>query len=158
MSDEEFERAYRFFIRYYREHSLENTNLYPGIDDALRKLKREGNTLAVLTNKPVKISRDILAGLKVADYFARVYGGDSFPAKKPDAIGIETIMKETGHTREWTTMIGDSSVDTKTARAAGVRACGVTWGFKPESLNDPPVDVLASEVPQLPEVLRLAER
>lgn len=153
--DSEFQTAYEFFIRYYRAHSLENTRLYPGIAEALDALKQAGNTLAVLTNKPVKISRDILVGLGVEHMFVRVYGGDSFPTKKPDPLGIETLMKERGSAREWTTMIGDTSVDIRTAKAAGVRACGVLWGFKPETLNDPPADVLASDARQLPELLRL---
>ena len=110
--------------------------------------------MAVLTNKPVKISRDILAGLQAGQYFSHIYGGDSFQAKKPDPVGIETILKETGCNRESTTMIGDSSVDTQTARAAGVRACGVAWGFKPESLTDPPVDVLAHNTRELLDLLR----
>lgn len=152
-AEEEFEAAYKFFIRYYRDHSLENTRLYDGIEDVLRTLRQSGGTLAVLTNKPVKISRDILDGLRVADYFARVYGGDSFPVKKPDPIGIETILKETSFPPESATMIGDTSVDTMTARAAGVRSCGVAWGFKPATLNDPPVDILACDVRRLPELL-----
>jgi phosphoglycolate phosphatase len=151
----EFQVAYDFFIRHYRAHSLENTRLYPGISEALDTLKRAGNTLAVLTNKPVKISRDILAGLKVEDLFVRVYGGDSFPVKKPDPIGIETLMHDTGAARESTIMIGDTSVDIRTAKAACVRACGVLWGFKPETLNDPPADLLARDASELPELLRL---
>jgi phosphoglycolate phosphatase len=154
LADLEFQAAYDFFIRYYRAHSLENTRLYAGISDALDALKAAGNTLAVLTNKPVKISRDILAGLGVADRFVHIYGGDSFPAKKPDPVGIETLLNDTSYPRRSTTMIGDTSVDIKTARAARVRACGVTWGFKPESLNDPPPDMLASDARQLPELLR----
>lgn len=157
-TDEEFEAAYKFFIRYYRNHSLENTRLYDGMEDVLRTLWQRGSTLAILTNKPVKISRDILQGLQVAGYFVQVYGGDSFPTKKPDPIGIETIMKETSFEPASTTMIGDTSVDTKTARAAGVRACGVAWGFKPATLNDPPVDILARDVRHLPELLLGEER
>jgi phosphoglycolate phosphatase len=156
--DWEFPTAYDFFIRYYRAHSLENTRLYPGISEALDALKQNGNTLAVLTNKPVKISRDILAGLNVAGKFFQIYGGDSFPAKKPDPVGIKTLMNETGCSREETTMIGDTSVDIKTARAAGVRACGVWWGFKPESLHDPLPDVFASDARELPQLLQPARR
>ncbi|HXE11452.1 MAG TPA: HAD hydrolase-like protein [Bryobacteraceae bacterium] len=157
-TEDEIEAAYKFFIRYYRDHSLENTHLYDGIEDVLHALQQSGSTLAVLTNKPVKISRDILNGLHVGGYFAQVYGGDSFSAKKPDPVGIETIMKETSFQPEATTMIGDTNVDTKTARAAGVRACGVTWGFKPATLNDPPVDILARDVRHLPELLLEEER
>lgn len=157
-SEEEFDAAYAFFIRYYREHSLENTDFYPGIREALDELRRAENVLAILTNKPVKISRDILAGLDAADYFFRVYGGDSFPSKKPDPVGIEALLREANVARESTVMIGDSNVDISTARNAGVRAVGVSWGFKPESLNDPPADSIVHDSAQLAECLRLAPR
>lgn len=153
-SDAEFDAAYSFFIRYYRAHSLEHTNLYSGIREALDELHSPDTRLAVLTNKPVKISYDILDGLNVARYFFRVYGGDSFPSKKPDPVGIETLMREANAERESTVMIGDSSVDIATAKNAGVRSVGVSWGFKPESLNDPPADVIVHERPQLVESLR----
>jgi phosphoglycolate phosphatase len=155
-SDAEFDAAYSFFIRYYRAHSLEHTDLYPGIRDALEELRNPDTVLAVLTNKPVKISYDILAGLNLADYFFRVYGGDSFPSKKPDPVGIETLVREANVERESAIMIGDSSVDIATAKNAGVRSVGVSWGFKPESLNDPPADVIIHERRQLVESLRAA--
>jgi phosphoglycolate phosphatase len=148
-SDAEFDAAYAFFIRYYREHSLEHTDLYPGIRQALDELQGGDNVLAVLTNKPVKISYDILAGLNAAGYFFRVYGGDSFPSKKPDPVGIETLLRESNVDRAAAVMIGDSSVDIATAKNAGVRSVGVSWGFKPESLNDPAADVIIHETGQL---------
>lgn len=148
-SDAEFDAAYAFFIRYYREHSLEHTDFYPGIREALDELRAADNVLAVLTNKPVKISYDILAGLNAADYFFRVYGGDSFPSKKPDPVGIETLLREANIDRAAAVMIGDSSVDIATAKNAGVRSVGVSWGFKPESLNDPQADVIIDDSGQL---------
>jgi phosphoglycolate phosphatase len=157
-NDAEFDAAYAFFIRYYRAHSLENTDLYPGIRQALDELRGPENILAVLTNKPAKISYDILAGLKVADYFFRVYGGDSFPSKKPDPVGIETLLREANVQRESVVMIGDSSVDISTAKNAGVRALGVSWGLKPESLNDPPADLIIHERRQLVESLRVVRQ
>ncbi len=153
VSEDELKTAYKFFIQYYRSHSLENTRLYPGMAEALEELNSRGNTLTVLTNKPVKISRDILAGLKVNHLFFRIYGGESFPAKKPDPVGIDTLLWETRQERENTTMIGDSSVDIRTARNARVRACGVSWGFKPETLNDPPADVIVHQVNELADAL-----
>lgn len=158
LSDAEFNAAYSFFIRYYRDHSLEHTDLYPGIRDALDELRSPDTVLAVLTNKPVKISYDILAGLNLAEYFFRVYGGDSFPSKKPDPVGIHTLVREANVERESAVMIGDSSVDIATAKNAGVRSVGVSWGFKPESLNDPPADVIIHEQSQLVESLRAARQ
>jgi phosphoglycolate phosphatase len=121
-------------------------------------LRGPENILAVLTNKPAKISCDILTGLQVADYFFRVYGGDSFPSKKPDPVGIETLLREANVQRESVVMIGDSSVDISTARNAGVRALGVSWGLKPESLNDPPADLIIHERRQLVESLRVVRQ
>jgi phosphoglycolate phosphatase len=151
--EDEFETAYRYFIQYYREHALDHTDLYPGMRDAIQQLHDRGNTLAVLTNKPAAISEHILNGLKVASLFFRIYGGDSFQTKKPDPTGVLMLIKEAGAARGRTTVIGDSSVDIRTAKAAAVRSCGVTWGFKPESLYEPPADLLAKDPGELVELL-----
>jgi phosphoglycolate phosphatase len=153
VSDDEFNTGYEFFIRYYRKHALEHTRLYPGIAEALQLLKERGHTLAVLTNKPVKISRDVLAGLKVAGHFHEIYGGDSFESKKPDPVGIQTLIYETTIAPDQTTMIGDTDVDIRTARNAGVHACGVMWGFKPETLQDPKPDLLIDTTAELADAL-----
>ena len=50
-------------------------------------------------------------------------------------------------------MIGDSSVDIRTARNAGVRSCGVTYGFQPESLKHDPPDVLAGSMEEITDIL-----
>ncbi|MGH9584520.1 MAG: HAD family hydrolase, partial [Bryobacteraceae bacterium] len=55
---------------------------------------------------------------------------------------ITTLMTELGTLREQTLMIGDSSVDVRTARNAGVRSCGVAWGFQPGSFEADPPDLL----------------
>ncbi len=141
--DADVERALAFFLDFYREHKLDYTTLYPGTREALGLLRAAGIPLAVLTNKPVNISRAIVDGLGLHDHFLRVYGGNSFPnRKKPDPIGIHSLMEETGAAPRRTLMVGDSSVDIVTARNAGVLACGVTYGFQPETLADPQPDVL----------------
>ena len=145
-TEPQVQEALEFFLEYYREHALDFTTLYPGVRESLIRLHRAGKRLAVLTNKPVKISRSIIEGLGVGDLFFRVYGGNSFEFKKPDPIGVVKLMEETGIGRERTAMIGDSSVDILTARNAGVRACGVTYGFQPESLADPAPDILVDRM------------
>jgi phosphoglycolate phosphatase len=105
--------------------------------------------MAVLTNKPVRMSRMIVEGLEVGPYFFRVYGGNSFDFKKPHPIGIETLMREAGCDRLRTLMVGDSSVDVETARNAEVKCCGVTWGFQPETLCDPAPDLMVDRMEQL---------
>ncbi len=148
-SDDEVTRALDFFLKFYRKHSLEHTRLYPGIEQAIGQLAADGHTLAVLTNKPQKISADILRALKVADKFQRVLGGDSLPVKKPDPAGIVLLLQELGNSATETAMIGDSAVDVQTARNAGVAAWGVTWGFQPESFRAHPPDVLLESAADL---------
>jgi len=45
-------------------------------------------------------------------------------------------------------MVGDSGVDVNTAINAGVRSCGVTYGFQPETLKEPKPDVLVDRMEQ----------
>ena len=144
-----FAKAYAFFLQYYREHKLDFTCAYEGVIDALKALHQlhdapEGprRTMAVLTNKPVRPARGICEGLGLADYFLHIYGGDSFPVKKPDPLGLRSLMEETGASPEQTVMIGDSQVDVETARNAGAWSLGCSFGFGPQTLTKTPPDVL----------------
>jgi phosphoglycolate phosphatase len=136
------EQALAFFLRYYRTHALEHTRFYPGIKEALQELSERGHALSVLTNKPVRISRDILSALGVGPLFLRVYGGDSFTAKKPDPIGVTTLISDANTQEANAVVVGDSGVDVQTARNAGVRSIGVAWGFQPEAFEVFPPDMV----------------
>jgi phosphoglycolate phosphatase len=142
-------RTYAFFIQYYREHKLDFTYAYDGVVEALAALKQLHNgpsaatrAMAVLTNKPVRPARGICEGLGMADYFIHIYGGDSFPVKKPDPLGLRTLMEEAGAAPEETAMIGDSKVDVQTARNAGAWAVGCAFGFGPQNLMEVPPDIV----------------
>ena len=148
-TEPEVQEALEFFLEYYREHYLDYTTLYPGVREALDRLRAAGKRMAVLTNKPVRISRAILEGLGVAGHFFQIYGGNSFDLKKPDPVGVSALMKETGIPADRCLMIGDSSVDIQTARNAGIASCGVTYGFQPETLADPAPDRLVDRMEEL---------
>jgi phosphoglycolate phosphatase len=136
------------FLDCYRARMLDTTRLYPGVAETLDALA--GHTLAVLTNKPGDLSRAIVDGLGVGGRFARVYGsGDGLP-RKPDPTGLATIIAETGSSPAATLMVGDSAVDVRTGRAAGVLTVGVTYGLAPESLRETPPDILLDDVRALP--------
>lgn len=147
--EEQVQQALQFFLAYYREHMLDYTTLYPGVRDVVDRFRAAGVLMAVLTNKPVRISQAIVDGLGLRDHFQRVYGGNSFADKKPHPVGIETILSELGVERESAMMVGDSDVDILTARNAGVRSCGVTFGFKPESLREVAPDHLIDRMEEL---------
>jgi len=137
-------KGLEYFLSYYREHKLDHTRLYDGIPQALESLQGANGSrrvMSVLTNKPVNPSRAIVEALGIAERFVSVYGGNSFETKKPDPLGINTILAETGVRPEEAVMIGDSAVDILTGRAAGTWTCGVTYGFAPHTLVETPGDI-----------------
>ena len=110
--------------------------------------------MAVLTNKPFKISREILDGLGVGPHFFQVYGGNSFEQKKPDPVGIHALVGEAGINPGEAMMVGDSSVDIQTGRNAGIVTVGCTWGFQPESLLTDPPDHVIENMSELAKIVR----
>jgi phosphoglycolate phosphatase len=152
-ADREFlQQALNYFLQHYREHKLDNTCAYAGVAAALRQIAGYNGgvrKLAVLTNKPVRVSRDILTGLGLMKNFFQVYGGNSFETKKPDPLGANTLMREAGVDAEEAVMVGDSQVDILTARNAGLWSVGVTYGFAPRSLEQVVPDVLVDSAAEL---------
>ena len=114
---------------HYRAHCLDRTRPFPGIPELLT---RSGRRLAVHTNKPGSLARQILAGLGLLQRFAIVTGGDEAP-RKPDPGGTLEIMRRLGARPADTVFIGDSPTDVRTARAAGIRLVGVSWGFRSQA-------------------------
>jgi phosphoglycolate phosphatase len=160
VDEELFNKTYAFFLQYYREHKLDFTYAYEGVIEALKALEDlhdhpagPARTMAVLTNKPVRPARGICEGLGLANYFLHIYGGDSFPAKKPDPLGLRSLMEETGARPEETVMIGDSAVDVQTARNAGAWALGCAFGFGPQNLLETPPDVVVDSALEWTEAL-----
>jgi len=138
------------YLECYAARLLESTRLYPGVPEALDALA--GPALAVLTNKPGDMSRAILEGLGVSARFARVWGAGDVAARKPDPAGLLDLMADLGVPATGTWMVGDSATDVATARAAGVRVAGVTWGFHPGALRASRPDRLLDDPGQLVEL------
>jgi phosphoglycolate phosphatase-like HAD superfamily hydrolase len=86
----------------------------------------------VLSNKPSAMSKKIVEGLGISKHFAAVYGGDSFPVRKPDPECWK--LATAGASKP--VMIGDSGTDVQTAKNGGATAIAVTYGyFKPGELD-----------------------
>ncbi|MGH9513705.1 MAG: HAD family hydrolase [Terriglobales bacterium] len=155
-SDEKFfNQGLDFFLSYYREHKLDHTTVYHGITDSLHRIQGSNGSprrMAVLSNKPVAPSRAIVKALGLDEFFIRVYGGNSFSTKKPDPLGVNTLLKETGHSAEASIIVGDSSIDIVTGRNAGIWTCGVTYGFAPQTLSIEPPDVMIDRADELAEL------
>jgi phosphoglycolate phosphatase len=148
-ADEEQRRiALEVFLAHYEDHKLELTRPYPGVMEGLRYLA--DYPMAVLTNKPTKVSVEILEELNLARFFfGAVYGGDSFEKKKPDPNGALAILKALGAAPGESAMVGDSDVDMQTARSAGMLAVGVTYGFGQHDREKQAADVYVDSLVEL---------
>jgi phosphoglycolate phosphatase len=118
------------FLAIYNRGLLNYTRPYPGMADVLTVLGARA-TLAVLTNKPLGATRQILDGLDLARFFnpALVLGGDGPRPRKPDPAGLRHLMAAAGADSASTLLVGDSLVDWNTARQAPASVCMARYGF-----------------------------
>jgi phosphoglycolate phosphatase len=157
--DEAFvQSALEYFLQHYREHKLDNTYVYPGVMETLKVIRERSQLqMAVLTNKPINPSRGICDGLELSGFMSQIYGGNSFPTKKPDPHGARVLLEEHGVKPTEAIMIGDSQNDVLTANNSGMFSIGVTYGFSPESLKIHPPDALIDHPGELLEILGLSD-
>jgi phosphoglycolate phosphatase len=156
VADEVVRRGLQFFLSYYREHKLDHTTVYAGVKEALASVQRTRHgiprRMAVLSNKPVVPSRAIVEALGLGAFFTQIYGGNSFPTKKPDPEGARKLLEENGVRPEEAVTVGDSHVDVETGQNAGLWTVGVSYGFAPHTLQENPPDVLVDTPHELAEV------
>jgi phosphoglycolate phosphatase len=125
MHEERYEEAASIWREEYGARLLDKTKLYDGIANLLQKAPE---LRAVLTNKPGGFAREICRGLNIFDRFVQIVGGDERP-RKPSPDGLLRLCSEAGVRPDEALLVGDSSVDVATGKAAGVKTCGVTWGI-----------------------------
>lgn len=118
------------FMRHYEADATSLTTAFPGAAAALQVLRTAGIPLAVCTNKPARITADILGSLGLTQYFTRVIGGDSLPFRKPDPRVLLTLVEAVAATAERSLLVGDSEVDAATAHAAGVPFVLMKHGYR----------------------------
>jgi phosphoglycolate phosphatase len=146
-TEEERQRALQFFLSYYEMHKMDTTCAYPGVAETLEKLA--DMPMAVLTNKPVRISVRILDAMGLSKYFRAIYGGNSFETKKPNPLGARTILRELRAEPQEALLVGDSEVDVQTARNAGTLAAAVNYGFGVHDRSAFPADIYVDRFSEL---------
>lgn len=149
---DKFDDAFAIFMEHYGSHCIDNTFLYQGVDETLPKLA-QNYLLAVLTNKSVKFSLNILQALEVETYFKQVLGGDSFYTKKPDPEGIFYLADK------WSidpvsemVMVGDHATDIEVGQRAGCKTVFIEGGIGEKRMLSP--DFVIQSMDELPDLLR----
>ena len=105
------------------------TQLYPGEDEALTRLKAAGVKLAVLSNKPQDATSAVY-NAKLSKYGFDVVLGQGRFALKPSPEGTEYIISSLGLKKEECLFTGDGETDVRTAQNAGLPCISVLWGFR----------------------------
>jgi phosphoglycolate phosphatase len=138
------------FITYYSAHVADRSRPFPGLVDALDALAAGGHRFAVCTNKLEGLSVLLLEKLALADRFETICGQDTFGIQKPDPEILRRTISAAGGTAEHAIMIGDSSTDICTARAAGVPVIAVDFGYTDRPVSEFGPDLIISHFAQLP--------
>jgi phosphoglycolate phosphatase len=148
------EHALAEFSRDYGAHFAEASRAFPGIPGFMRARVAEGWRLAVCTNKPAAVARELLQALELMPMLCAIGGGDSFPVRKPDPAHLLATLRLAGGEPAAAVMVGDHSNDVLAAHRAGVKAVFVTWGYGPIGMAAG-ADAIAHD---LPDVLTAIER
>lgn len=141
------------FSERYTKHSADKTHAYDGMPQALSRLKAAGVRMAVLTNKPHEA-----AGPVVERYYPGVFDAvqGALPGVplKPDPAALLALMDRLGAAKGETLFVGDSNVDIRTGKNAGLAACGVLWGFRTRAeLEAEGADFIAERPEELAELV-----
>jgi phosphoglycolate phosphatase len=126
--ERQVDEALVVYRRHYREHLLDETRLYPEVEETLTHFAHLPK--ALVTNKPYDFTLPILEGLRLSHHFAAVLGGDSLPERKPSPVPLLEAARRCDVDAEDCLMVGDSFVDIEAGRAAGMKTCGYVAGFR----------------------------
>ena len=129
VAPDRFEELAAEMLDHYTAHIADHTVPYDGCLKALDALQQHGCALAVCTNKMEALARKLLERLDMADRFACIFGGDTMgPGRgKPAPDMIQEATRRCGGGPF--AMVGDSSYDTKAAKAAGVPVVVLSFGY-----------------------------
>ncbi len=123
------DRLYAAFIDHYAAHIVDRSRPFPGLEAALDFLAARGFRLAVCTNKLEWLSVRLLDRLGLASRFSAICGQDTFGVQKPNPEILRRTVARAGGNMQRAVMVGDSTTDIRTARAAGVPVAAVDFGY-----------------------------
>lgn len=148
--DEDFPRLLEFYDR----GIADATQLYPGVEPALRALADDGFTLAICTNKPGALAEKLLGALGIRGHFSAMVAADTLPVRKPDPRPYAEAVARAGGTVDRSFLVGDTETDLKTARASGVPVALVGFGPEGGGIQRLAPDAVLADFADLPALAR----
>ena len=129
LGDQRVEEAVARYREWYGAAGVFDARPYPGVPELLRRLAAAGLALFVATAKRVDFARTVLGHLGLAPFFRSVHGVglDGRHARKAELVAH--LLGAEGIDPAQAVLVGDRGQDVEAARASGLRAVGVTWGY-----------------------------
>ena len=149
----QLDRSFNEFIDYYGKHIADHTKLWPGVRDQLDRLAERNALLGVCTNKPERLSRQLLEMLGIDRYFPVVIGGDTLPVKKPDPEHLFEAIRRLDGDAGHSVMVGDSDADIEAARNARIPSICVSFGYTRVPVAELGADVVIDHFDAFPAAL-----
>lgn len=125
------------------------TIVFDGVREALGALSAAGFAMAIVTNKPESLSRQLLRALALDHYFGAIIGGDSAAVSKPSRTPLDMALRQLGKSTDGAMMIGDSAVDAEAAQACGVPFILYMGGYDAAGCSNWPVAARFGDFGQL---------
>lgn len=117
------------FLRHYAENVCVDTRLFPGVGELLAALDARGLRWGIVTNKSTSLTWMVVEALGLDGRAACVVCGDTTPHLKPDPASLLHAARELELPPADCVYLGDDLRDMQAARAAGMRAVAVEWGY-----------------------------
>ncbi|MDY0186588.1 MAG: HAD-IA family hydrolase [Syntrophus sp. (in: bacteria)] len=124
---EYFDEAMKIFDLYYREHLLDHTAPYPGVEAVLAHFSDKKKV--IMTNKRHHFTVELTDALHLTEYFDEIIGADSRPYRKPDRRLVDPLLDLYGVPREKAVIVGDGINDVLLAKNAGLISCAFLNGL-----------------------------
>jgi phosphoglycolate phosphatase len=121
--------AFAAYVAHHGDQCTRQVTLYPGVAAHLHRLRDGGHPLAVVTNKPARFAAAILQKLSLRELLPVLIGGDTLPQQKPDPAPLRAALRQLGENADVGVMVGDGEQDLRAARACGLRAIAVLYGY-----------------------------
>ncbi|SFA99768.1 phosphoglycolate phosphatase [Poseidonocella pacifica] len=147
------ERYYPELLAAYGAAIDVHTRLYPGAIEAVEALSALGYRVGICTNKPEGLAETLLDRLGVRGQFAALIGADTLPVRKPDAAPFVEAVRRAGGEGGKACLIGDTTTDRETARAAGIPCILVTFGPEGRKVTDLEPEALLDDFADLPDLV-----
>lgn len=154
LPEHEEEAVLARFLDLYGSRATRLTKPYTGVPETLGKLTSAGFALGVCTNKPERLSRQILQRLGLDRHLGAVIGGDSLDGvRKPDPRHLLAAVEALGGRADAAVMVGDSRNDVAAARALGVPVILRAGGYSAVAADQLGSDAVVQEFSELPDAI-----